>query len=178
MKTLPVLALFFLAITPIAFSQATDSAPKVDHPTPPKPIVSYQDVLSRVPAEFRETKAKAWTRIQRDAVNAALKEALIDTNTPARLRLKVADIADWGGITFYSDIPNQQGYYIRVFRQVHRRLEAEIHRAEERGDTALLEGVLKSVTYRDLWGKFTLSICLKDCTFRKLESSDAPNIRL
>jgi hypothetical protein len=177
MKTLPVLAIFFLAITPIAFSQATDSAPKGEHPATPKTIVSYQDVLSCVPADLRATNARAWTRGQRETVNAALQKSLIDTNTPARLRLKVVDIADWGGVTFYADIPNQQGYYIRVFGKFTGDWNWKVT-ALKKGDTAFLEGILKSATYRDLWGKFTLSICLKDCTFKKLESPDQPNIRL
>ncbi len=130
-------------------------------------------MLPFVPAELRGTKASAWTRLQRDVANAALKESLVDSETPAKLRLKVANIADWNGMTFYADVPNKEGYYIRVFGKFTDEWKQKLATLKK-GDTALLEGVLSAVSYRDLWGKFTLSICLQNCAFTKLEPSSEP----
>ncbi len=138
---------------------------------------SYQDVLAQVPAELRGVKPRAWTRIQREEANTALQESLVDNETPARLHLQVVDIADWGGWTFYANVPNQEGYFIRVFGKFTDAWTKKFMTLK-RGDTVVLEGVLRSVTYRELWNKFTLSICLKDCTFLKIPLGKEPSIAL
>jgi len=179
MKKPFLFACSLLAITQIAFLQAADApsdpAPKSEPPSTVKPIESYWDVLSAVPPELRNIKARAWTPDQREQANAALKASLSGRGTPARLVLKVAEIADWDGLTFYSDIPNQQGYYIRVFGKFTDDWKEKLDTLRT-GDTAILEGVLSSTTYRELWGKFTLSICLKDCKFTKLKPGEKPKL--
>jgi len=124
MKTFPLFACSFLAIASVAVAQRADSTPVAlqggEKAPTPKVVHSYQDVLSQIPDDLQKTKPKAWTQLQREKVNAALTGVLIEKETPARLLLKVADIADWGGWTFYANVPNREGYPIRVFGKISR----------------------------------------------------------
>jgi hypothetical protein len=134
-----------------------------------KPIQSHREVLAFVPADLRRIKATEWTQAQREMANAALKEALVESGTPGKLRLKVGEIAPWSGpgfITLFSEIKNQEGYRIRVFGRFSEDWVPKLATLKK-GNSVVLEGVLSSVEYLDLWGQFTLSICLNDCTFAK-----------
>jgi hypothetical protein len=181
MKTFALSAFFLLAISFVAVAQCAEcisiAFQKGDQTPPPKLIQSYENVLSQIPAELRGVKPKAWTRLQREEANAALKDTFAEGETPAKLHLKVVDIADWGGWTFYANMPNHEGYYIRVFGKFTDDWKQKFT-ALKKGDRVLLKGVLNTVTYRDLWGKFTLSICLKNCTFIKTASVNEPNLAL
>ena len=42
----------------------------------------------------------------------------------------------------------------------------------------VLEGELKTVSYENVWGKFTLSICLRTCIATKVESVDETVVNL
>ena len=75
----------------------------------------------------------------------------------------VGDVADWNGMTVCSGLESSGLLHPRVWR-VRRRPETKTGNTQER-DMGLLEGVLSSVTYRDLWGQFPLYICLQNCTF-------------
>jgi hypothetical protein len=69
-------------------------------------------------------------------------------------------------MTLFSEVKNQEGYHIRVFGRFS---EDEVPKlaALKKGNSVVLEGVLSTVEYLDVWGQFTLSICLNDCTFTK-----------
>jgi hypothetical protein len=179
MNALPLLS--FLLIVSCAVTRAGAAEPLLVQDSgkaaPVKLVRTYHDVLAQIPPDFRGTKPKAWTQIQRESVNDALREALINHQTPGRLLLKVADIADWNGWTFYANVPNAEGYPIRVFGKFTDEWKARFSTLKK-GDTVVLEGVLTSTTYRSLWNKFTLSICLKDCTFTKVAGSGEPGIAL
>ena len=134
-----------------------------------KPIQSHREVLVYVPADLRRTKVGAWTQAQRENANDTFKEALIEPGTPAKFRLKVSEIAAWSGpgfMTLFSEIPNQEGYHIRVFGRFSDDWTPRLATLKK-GDSVVLSGVLSSVEYLDLWGQFTLSICLNDCEFTK-----------
>ena len=165
MKNTTLFTLAFLAMSPLAVLNA---AIKPQDPSQERnqTIQSYRELLTRIPPELRDTKATAWTKIQREVANAALKEAFIQPKARARLRLKVSNVADWSGLTLHSEIPNREGYSIRVFGKFTEDWKARLETIK-RGDTVILEGFLSSLTYRDLWGQFTLSINLKECTFTK-----------
>ncbi|MDR3402068.1 MAG: hypothetical protein P4L99_06175 [Chthoniobacter sp.] len=181
MKTFPLVLSFFLVLTCVAAVRGANptliALKKGDDASTPKSVQSYEDVFTHIPADLRSTKANAWTQIQREEVNAALKEALIDQETPATLRLKVTDIADWGGWTFYANIPNHRGYPIRVFGKFTDDWKPKFT-VLKKGEAVVLQGVLSSVTYRNLWGKFTLSICLKNCTFTRSPAANEPSVAL
>ena len=165
MKNTALFTLAFLAMSPLAVVHA---AIKSQDPTQERnqTIQSYRELLTRIPPELHDTKATAWTKIQREVANAALKEAFIQPKARARLRLKVGNVADWSGLTLHAEVPNHEGYKIDVFGKFSDDWKARLETIKK-GDTVTLEGFLSSVTYRDLWGKFTLAINLKDCTFTK-----------
>ena len=158
MKSTALFTLILLALGGIAFPKDHDA----------KVIEGYEEVLARVPAKLHETKATGWTAVQRQAANEALKKALIDPEprTRAKLHLTVKNIADWGGLTFFAEIPNKEGYHIRVFGKFSEDWKRRLS-SLKKGDTATLEGDLKQVFYDEVWGQFTLSICLKDCSFTR-----------
>ena len=163
MKSTTLFTLALLTLSQFAFPQ--DRRPSV--------IEGYEEVLARVPANLQETKAAEWTAIQREVANEALKKALIDPEprTHAKLHLKVKNIADWNGLTFFAEVPNKEGYHIRVFGKFSEDWKERLATLKK-GDAAILEGDLNTLTYRDLWGQFTLSICLKDCSFT-MDNADA-----
>ncbi len=183
MKTFvpPLFAFICFFVPQLAFPAVIEapSAPPAKHdaPSTPKPVRTYADILAHIPVDLRGTKPTAWTRSQREDVNAVFQEALIDRQTPGRMVLKVTQIANWGGMTFFSEVPNDEGYHIRVFGKFADGWDQKLVELKP-GDTAILKGVLKSVTYRNLWGVFTLSICLKDCTFTKVDAGGKPNLVL
>jgi hypothetical protein len=180
MKTFQLSAFLFLVFTCAACAQRPEAIPvalKKGVQAPPKTVRSYQDVISQVPVELRSVNARTWTRLQREEANTALQSSLIDNGTPARLHLKMVNVADWGGWTFYASIPNQEGYYIRVFGKFTDAWTKKFMTLKK-GDTVILDGTLRSVAYEQLWGKFTLSICLKDCTFVKILPADGPSVAL
>jgi hypothetical protein len=158
MKSTALFALALLALSQIAPSK--DRSPNV--------IEDYEEVLAHVPAKLQEAKPTGWTEVQRLAANEALKKALIDPEprTRAKLRLTVKNIANWGGLTFFAEIPNKQGYHIRVFGKFTEDWKRRLATLKK-GDSAVLEGDLRAVMYEDVWGQFTLSICLKDCSFTR-----------
>ncbi len=174
MKSLPLSILALVAVGQSALVHAAiktqdSSQEAIPHPIP-SVIQSYRVVLTRIPADLRETKPAAWTAVQRDAVNSALQQSLIQTGTRARFTLKMKNVADWSGLTLHGELPNREGYMIRVFGKFSEDWKAKLE-SLNRGDEVTLEGPLNSVTYRELWGRFTLSINLKDCTFTKQSGS-------
>src|SRR5437588_12510463 len=54
-----------------------------------------------------KTALRIWQR--------ALKAAFIEPKTAARFTLKVGNVTDWNGLTLHSELPNHEGYKIRVF---------------------------------------------------------------
>jgi len=181
MKVLARSAFFLLAISFGSIAHCADrisiAFQEGDQASPPELIQTYEDVVSQIPAELQGVKPREWTGIQREQANTALKNSLTERETPAKLFLKVVNIADWGGWTFYANIPNHEGYFIRVFGKFTDDWNQKFMTLRK-GDTVLLKGVLNTVTYRDLWGKFTLSICLKNCTFIKTASVGEPSLAL
>ena len=132
-------------------------------------IQSYRDILLAIPSKLETIKAKQWTSAQRDAVNAELKKSLTERGCKARMRLKIEEIADWNHgtkMTLYSDIPNQEGYLIRVFAHFSNDWKKNLLTIKK-GDTVLINGDLDSVRYWDLWGAFTLHIIFEKCSFAK-----------
>ena len=170
MKRPALFAFFFVAITHITYPQATSTPllppQKGNLASTPKAIENYREVLSQVPAEIRRTKATAWTQAQKAAANVALKEALVQPKTPAKLRVKVSEVANWPGLTLFSEVPNREGYHVRIFGVFGDDWKPKLT-ALKKGDSVLLEGVLSSVTFQELWGSFTLSINLQNCIFTK-----------
>ena len=69
-------------------------------------------------------------------------------------------------MTLFSDLPNQEGYLIRVFGNFSNDWKGRLSTLKK-GDTVLVEGDLDSVRYWDLWGAFTLHIILEKCSFEE-----------
>ena len=163
MKSSKLILLFLLAFSQLAFSQAPANSTQVSGR---KPVENYREILAEIPAGLSRSRAEKWTKAQRDVASAALKKVFVETKTPAKFHLKVTDIANWNGMTLYSEVPNEEGYHIRVFGKFTKDWKPQLVTLKK-GDSVTLDGTLSHVAFQDVWDQFTLSISLKDCAFTK-----------
>jgi hypothetical protein len=170
MKSIALLILAFLTLGHLAVAPAaiksTDTPEEDNRAANPTVLQDYRQVLAQIPADLRDTKPREWTSIQRDKANAAFEQAFLQLKTSGKFLLKVKNIADWNGWTLHAEVPNEEGYMIRVFCKFSPDWKDKLA-AVNRGDTVTVEGIVSSISYRDVWRQFTLSINLKDCTFTK-----------
>lgn len=163
--------LTFIAVLVLAAAPQASANPPVIPAAPAqtssqKRIENYREVLAHLPADLSRARAAKWTNAQRDHANSALKRALVDTKTPAKFRVKVGDVANWKGMTIYSEVRSDEGFNVRIFGKFADSWKPQLA-GLKKGDYVDLEGTLVSVKFEDLWNKFSLSITLRDCTFTK-----------
>jgi hypothetical protein len=134
----------------------------------PKPVSTYRDVLAVIPKEMEPWNARQWSQSDRDVANTIIQKKIVDARRPASMKLRVGDVADWGRMTLYCEISNDEGYPIRVFAGPNDPAFLPKLATLKPGDSILLEGVLEKVTFEHLWGSASLSICVKDGKVTKL----------
>jgi hypothetical protein len=168
MKTL--ILIFTFVLCHAAFSQAPSNPPGAGASgtqlPPVKRVENYREVLAHIPPDLSRNRAAKWTNAQRDYANSALKKALVETKTPAKFRVRVGDVANWKGMTIYSEVRSEEGFNVRIFGKFTDSWKPQLA-ALKKGDYVDLEGTLVSVKFEDLWDEFSLSITLRECTFTK-----------
>ncbi len=154
-----------LLVSPV-FGAPPSRLPEITkfHPLKVVPLTDHSQVLAQIPESLRSIPPKAWTGLQRNAVNAKLKAALGDTLTPVDLKLEVKDVGDWwGSLIVLSEIPNQEGYPIAVFGKYSPNWKSKLETLK-RGDSIQLKGTVLGVTYKEHHGVFTLCIDVESTT--------------
>jgi hypothetical protein len=131
-----------------------------------KPVESYQQIIAVLPEGLRHIPSAKWTKVQREAANARFHEVFADKKIPVKMRLKVAEVANWDGMTLYSEITSEGGCHVRVFGKFTDQWKPKLT-ALKKKDGVILEGAISSVSYGDLWGDFTLGINVADCSFER-----------
>ncbi len=133
----------------------------------PKPIESYREILAVLPEGLRTPRAASkWTAVQREAVNKQLHAAFEGKKTRVKMRLRVSEVANWGGMRLYSEITSKDGCHVRVFGKFTDSWKPKLAELKKNHEVTL-EGILESADYCDLWGEFTLSIIVANASFER-----------
>lgn len=133
-------------------------------PTETRPLESYQQILATLPASPPTKEAQGWTQDEKDAANSVFKEVLVTPKAPARFKVHVGQIARWPGPTLFVEVPNKEGYHIRIFGGFTEEWDARLKELKK-GDEVIMEGSFSHVAFEDVWNSPTLSICLTNSSF-------------
>ena len=140
-----------------------------------KPVRSYREVLAMVPKELDVEKAAHWSQAEKDAANLFLKKRLLDTKRRGVFFFKAEDIADWGQLTLWSHLSDEDNYWIRVFSAKFTGPNPLGHLAQiHQGDRVRLEGTFVQAKFEDLWNGPSFTICFEDCIVTKVLANGKP----
>ena len=129
-----------------------------------RPLENYEQILTVLPASPPVKEARNWTQDEKNAANSVFKEVLVTPKAPARFKVHVGQIARWPGPTLFVEVPNQEGYHIRIFGGFTEDWEPRLKQLKK-GDEVIMEGTFSHVAYEDVWNAPTLSICLTGTKF-------------
>lgn len=175
MKLAPILLLLSLA-SAFCLKAADDVAPKPKpKPKPPVPLRTYADFLAVIPKDMEPENARNWTDAQKEVANGLLKKKLVDTKRPAKMRFKVRGVDFWGRFVVWSYLPNDEGYFVRVFASQWKDAAILPKLATLReGDLIEMSGVCDLAKFEDLWHTKSLSLGIGEASFVKLLPNGKP----
>ncbi len=167
------LALLLLSLASACLLNAADDAPT--QPKEPKPLRSYPDFLTVIPKDMEPENARNWTEAQKEVANGLLKKKLVDTQRPAKMRFKVRGVDFWERFVVWSYLPNDEGYYVRVFASQWKETEMLPKLATLReGDLIEMSGVCDLAKFENLWNTKSLTLGIGDASFIKLLPNGKP----
>lgn len=170
MKLVPILLLAFASA---CFLHAADPAP-VKTKTP-KPLRTWQDFLAVIPKDMEPENARNWTDAQKEVANGLLKTKLVDVKRPATMRFKVRGVDFWERFVVWSYLPNDEGYYIRVFASQWKEKDILPKLATLReGDLIEMTGACDLAKFENLWNTKSLSLGIGEASFIKLLPNGKP----
>jgi hypothetical protein len=141
----------------------------------PEPVHTYHDVLAVLPETLNLSQAHHWTQAEKDEANSILKAKLVDTERRATMRFKVHGVSHWKNLTVWAHLPEDEPYAIRVFVGEWKDPNFLPKLATLKpGDFIEMRGVLSKVLFEDLWNTDSLSICMKEGSFTKLQADGQP----
>ncbi|WP_050024625.1 hypothetical protein [Verrucomicrobium sp. BvORR034] len=132
--------------------------------TETRPLESYQQILATLPASPPVKEAQNWTQDEKDAANSIFKEVLVTPQATARFKVHVGQIARWPGPTLFVEVPNNEGYHIRIFGGFTEEWDARLKQLKK-GDEVIMEGTFSHVAFEDVWKAPSLSIGLTNSSF-------------
>ncbi|HSJ04015.1 MAG: hypothetical protein ACAI34_16265 [Verrucomicrobium sp.] len=142
-----------------------ESIPKRPPPTAvSKPLENYQQILGVLPASPPAKDARDWSQDEKGAANSVFREILVQPKARAKFKVRVGEIANWPGPTLFVEVPNREGYHIRIFGGFQEETAGKL-RQLNKGDEVILEGNFHHVAFEDVWNSPTLSICLSESSF-------------
>jgi hypothetical protein len=159
-------------IVPTAFAVEPEVRPAV---VVTESARTYHDVLAVLPATVNLSQAHHWSQAEKNAANSILKAQLVDTERRATMRFKVHGVSHWKTLTVWAHRPEDEPYAIRVFVGEWKDPNFLPKLATLKpGDLIEMRGVLSKVLFEDLWNTDSLSICMKDGSFTKLQADGQP----
>lgn len=171
MKLVSILLL--LALAPAGFLPAADPTPV--KPREPKPLRAYRDFLAVIPKDLEPENARNWTDAQKEVANGVLKKKLVDAKRPATMRFKVRGVDFWERFVVWSYLPNDEGYYVRVFASQWQddNFLPKLATLRE-GDLIEMTGVCDLAKFENLWNTKSLSLGIGQASFIKLLPNGKP----
>ncbi|WP_038163886.1 hypothetical protein [Verrucomicrobium sp. BvORR106] len=139
-----------------------NSPPK--RPAETRPLENYQQILAVLPASPSVKDAQGWTQDEKDAANRVFTDTLVTPQATARFKVHVGQIARWPGPTLFVEVPNKEGYHIRIFGGFTEEWDARLKQLKK-GDEVIMEGTFSHVTFKDVWNAPSLSIGLTNSSF-------------
>jgi hypothetical protein len=141
----------------------------------PKPLRSYPDFLAVIPKDLEPENARNWSDAQKEVANGLLKKKLVDTNARRRCASKCAAWTFWERFVVWSYLPNDEGYYVRVFASQWKEDNILPKLATLReGDLIEMTGVCDLAKFENLWNTPSLSLGIGDARFIKLLPNGKP----
>lgn len=169
-----LLLLSFLALAPAGIIQLHAADP-IPAKAEPKPLRTYQDFLAVIPKEMEPENARNWSDAEKEVANGLMKKKLIDAKRPAQMRFKVRGVDFWGRFVVWSYLPNDEGYYVRVFASTWKEADVLPKLAALReGDLIEMTGVCDLAKFEHLWNTRSLSLGIGDATITKLLPNGQP----
>lgn len=162
-----IFALLLLALAPVWFLHAADPAPVKTKAS--KPLRSYRDFLAVIPKDLEPENARHWSEAQKEVANGLLKTKLVDAKRPVKMRFKVRGVDFWERFVVWSYLPNDEGYYVRVFASQWKDANMLPKLATLReGDLIEMNGVCDLAKFEQLWNTQSLSLGIGDASFIQL----------
>lgn len=169
----PPHVLLLLALASTGLLHAADPAPV--KAKAPKPLRSYQDFLAVIPKDLEPENARNWTDAQKEVANGLLKKNLVEAKRPAQMRFKVRGVDFWERFVVWSYLPNDEGYYVRVFASQWQEKDILPKLATLReGDLIEMTGVCDLAKFENLWNTKSLTLGIGDARFIKLLPNGKP----
>lgn len=165
---------FALLLAVLASACLLDAAEPVKA-KPDKPLRTFGDFLSVIPKDMEPENARNWSDAQKEVANGLLKKKLVDAQRPATMRFKVRGVDFWERFVVWSYLPNDEGYFIRVFASQWKddNMLPKLATLRE-GDLIEMTGVCDLAKFENLWNTKSLSLGIGGASFIKLQPNGKP----
>ncbi|MDF1860369.1 MAG: hypothetical protein P1U87_09140 [Verrucomicrobiales bacterium] len=142
----------------------------------PEPIRSYEDILDVLPEEMEPWNARHWSSEKKVTATAILREKVIDARRPVSMQLRAEKPQAWPGLTLYIPISNSEGYPIHLFMGLFADDDEAVAKLASLtpGDTIQVDGYFQALSFRELWGKSCLSLCIEEGRITRLHRNGEP----